>query len=226
MISLDYKSFNKISGIYKIYSIDKIYVGSATNLFQRISNHLSALKKGAHANRWLQNTFNKYGESYFNVDVLELTDILIEKEQYWIDTLMCIAPNGYNLCPLARSRKGIKQNIEAVKKTAEKNKGSKRSIETRLKMSQNSKRQSHSDEYKAKMAILTSKRLKGKPSKRKTSIIQLTLQNEPIKEWESITLASQSLNVSGGHISKCCKGKKNSIGGYKWKYKPKTRNLL
>lgn len=39
-----------------------------------------------------------------------------------------------------------------------------------------------------------------------------------IKEWESANLASVILNIQATHIAKACKGKINSIGGYRWSY--------
>jgi len=219
MINLDYLSYNNKSGIYKIYSTNKIYIGSAKNLFQRISSHLSDLKNNKHSNKYLQNVFNKHGESYLSVDVIELTDNLIEREQYWIDILNCVIPNGYNICPIAKSRRGVKQNPESVEKTAKKNRGRKLSEETKLKMSKSNRRLSPTKEHIEKLRKITSERLKNKPSKRKSIVIQFSINGEFIKEWESITLASNTLKIAASHISSCCKSKKNSIGGFKWKYK-------
>jgi len=53
---------------------------------------------------------------------------------------------------------------------------------------------------------------RGKP------IIQLDLQDCFIKKWESTKLASQELNISSSGICHCLKGRKNTLGGYKWMY--------
>lgn len=50
------------------------------------------------------------------------------------------------------------------------------------------------------------------------SVIQLSLSGEVIKKWSSIKEASKAVNCCDSHISKCCKGKYKSAGGYKWKY--------
>lgn len=50
-------------------------------------------------------------------------------------------------------------------------------------------------------------------------IIQLDLQNNFIRDWDSATTASTELKISRQHISNCCKGKRNKCGGYKWVYK-------
>ena len=39
-----------------------------------------------------------------------------------------------------------------------------------------------------------------------------------IKTWESISDASNTLNIDKSSIVKCAKNKIPSIGGYKWRY--------
>jgi group I intron endonuclease len=55
-------------------------------------------------------------------------------------------------------------------------------------------------------------------TKRK-SIIQLTLDNEPIKEWESISEAGNNLGIPISSICSVLKKKYKTAGGYKFKYK-------
>lgn len=53
----------------------------------------------------MQHAWNKYGESKFKFDILELVnnrDELIEREQYWIDKTQCYKRNiGYNIAQFA-----------------------------------------------------------------------------------------------------------------------------
>lgn len=55
-------------------------------------------------------------------------------------------------------------------------------------------------------------------------IIQLTLDGNFVREWESIKDAADSLGVSSPAIWNCLNGKSQvkSIKGYKWKYKKET----
>ena len=53
----------------------------------------------------------------------------------------------------------------------------------------------------------------------KKPIIQLTLEDEFIKEWPSALEASADLGMSATNIRECANGKRNTAGGYKWKYK-------
>jgi len=56
-----------------------------------------------------------------------------------------------------------------------------------------------------------------KASERK--IIQYTLDNKFIQEWESMTKAQNKLNIPQSNISACCRKIYKQAGGYIWKYK-------
>jgi len=119
------------SGIYQIINKkrNKIYIGSAANLRNRLYNHEVCLRQNYHANRHLQNSYNKHGEGSFNVNILEFCSIedLIEREQYFFDKYLFaqeyIKSNGkdnrflkisYNIAPKAYSSLGIKHSEEQV----------------------------------------------------------------------------------------------------------------
>lgn len=157
------------SGIYKITCLinNKIYIGSAVNLFKRKTNHFSDLNKNKHKNKHLQNAFNKYGIDKFTFEVLEHVDtnLLIIREQFWIDISNCTNRNiGYNVCLIAGSSLGIKHSEETRKRRSQLNIGNKfnlgnrASIETRRRMSESHKGQKawnkgipHSDVTKKKI---------------------------------------------------------------------------
>ena len=65
----------------------------------------------------------------------------------------------------------------------------------------------HSKETKEKMAL-----------KKAIPIIQLTLDGEFVKEWESATKTKEG-NFIQANVNKCCKGERKSHKGYKWMYK-------
>jgi predicted Zn-ribbon and HTH transcriptional regulator len=56
----------------------------------------------------------------------------------------------------------------------------------------------------------------GERNKRK--IIQLTLNNNYIKEWIGMIDVEKNLGISSKNISKVCSGKGKTAGGYKWMY--------
>jgi len=109
-----------LSGIYKIIHLDsgKVYIGSTNNLTLREQQHFSSLRLGYHRNRYLQRSFNKYGEKRFRFEVIEYCVIqnLTEREQHWID----VTKNLYNLrTEVVESNLGIKWTDDAKKKQSE-----------------------------------------------------------------------------------------------------------
>lgn len=101
------------SGVYKITCIvnQKYYIGSSCELGVRIKEHVNRLIRSGHDNEHLQNAWKLYGESQFEVEVLEWVtpaDLLI-REQYYIDTLnACDRTVGFNKAPQAGNTLGVR----------------------------------------------------------------------------------------------------------------------
>ena len=80
-----------MTGIYKIKNIvnNKVYIGSAVNLYIRWHNHKSQLNKKKHHSIKLQRAWNKHNELSFVFEIIEECEKekLIEREQYYIDLL-------------------------------------------------------------------------------------------------------------------------------------------
>ena len=98
------ESIPKKSGIYQIRNLvnGKIYVGSSVNLETRKTRHYWELENNRHNNQHLQRAYNKYGLDKLVFEVLEYVekDMLLEREQYYIDTLN-VVNEGYNIRPIA-----------------------------------------------------------------------------------------------------------------------------
>ena len=60
--------------------------------------------------------------------------------------------------------------------------------------------------------------------KQNIPVVQLDKDGKYISEYGSILEASRSLGLQNGKISMCCKGKRNSCGGFRWKYKEEYIN--
>lgn len=100
----------------------KVYIGSAFNFEKRFACHLSLLRSDKHQAK-LQNAFNKHGESSFTFNILEIVEDktkLIEREQYYLDTLLFASEKdnrfdelSYNICRIANSREGILHREES-----------------------------------------------------------------------------------------------------------------
>lgn len=92
-------------GIYQIRNLinGKSYIGSSMRIKYRWKQHEFRLKKGNHHSYKLQRAWDKYGEDNFEFKIIEVVDdvdLLIEKEQYWMDKYNVIT-NGYNVSPVA-----------------------------------------------------------------------------------------------------------------------------
>ena len=58
----------------------------------------------------------------------------------------------------------------------------------------------------------------GKDCPNSKQVIQLTLNNEVIRIWDSMMDIQRELDYNQGNISKCCRGRYKSSYGYKWAY--------
>ena len=63
------------------------------------------------------------------------------------------------------------------------------------------------------MTLPTNNKRQAKP------ILQLNLDGEVIREWESTVEASRRLKISKMYILDCLKNRRDEAGGYIWRYK-------
>lgn len=79
----------KISGIYKITNVETndCYVGSSIDIKRRLAVHKCPSVWKQYSNKKLYIDFQQYGLDKFKFEILEETDNLKEREQYYIDLL-------------------------------------------------------------------------------------------------------------------------------------------
>ena len=79
----------KISGVYKITNIitGDFYIGSSKDIKQRWANHKSPSVHKRYPNVKLYKAMASYGLDNFTFEIIEETDNLREKEQYYIKQL-------------------------------------------------------------------------------------------------------------------------------------------
>ena len=108
-------------------------------------------------------------------------------------------------------KKRSKKTIDKIRGTQE---GKVTSQETKDKISKSNKGNTKSKEHINNMS-------KGKIGKYGISIIQLTKNNEFIKEWKCIRDAARYLGDvnKNAHILKVCKGERKTAYNFKWEYK-------
>jgi group I intron endonuclease len=118
-------------GIYAIRStIDsRIYIGSTKGLYKRFCDHKSYLISGNHKNKYLQAFVGKHGIDSLVFELVEGCELdkLLEREQYYLDTLTPFpsTSKGFNLSPSAYGGFGS-HTEESKKKMSLKRKGIKR----------------------------------------------------------------------------------------------------
>lgn len=118
----DLDNLEKI-GVYEILCIPtgKKYIGSTTQSFRkRLNHHICLLRLNKHKNKYLQNSFNKYGEENFKINILEIVEEkekVLLTEQIYLDN----SNNLFNVNPLASgtpnlSRETILKRANTMKK--------------------------------------------------------------------------------------------------------------
>ena len=103
---------------------------------------------------------------------------------------------------------------EALKGENHPNFGKHWSDEVRQKMSDGHKGKRHSDEARKKM----SESRTGIKSCQARKVAQYDLDGNFIKVWDYIMQVEKELGIPHPNISKCCRGKYNTAGGFVWKY--------
>lgn len=213
------KNIPNSSGIYIIKNIINglVYVGSSNKMRHRRNQHFSCLRAKKHCNNKLQNAFNKYGEENFFFCVLETCseNVLIEREQFWIDFFdACQQNKGYNL-EIKVDRSVIAE--ETKRKISLNHKkywlGRKLSIKHRKKMSESNckfwENKKFSDCHKQNIS-----------NSLKRKILQIDQNGNIINEFFGIEEAAEKTGFSEIGIQQVLtKYKRKTIYGFDFQYK-------
>jgi group I intron endonuclease len=114
----------KKCGIYKITSIanNKIYIGQSVDIDERRYEHFRKLNTNIHGNKHLQNSYNKYGESNFKFEIIEICEKqhLNAREYYWINFYKShLRENGFNIHMPTDDERVYELSDETKRKLAE-----------------------------------------------------------------------------------------------------------
>ncbi len=189
------------SGIYTITNLvnNKIYVGKSVDYQRRLWDHKYELRKNIHNNRYLQRSFNKYGENSFEFELLEECEeqYLCSQENYWCNMLNTHCSDyGYNMRgtdPFSGTGKMLE---ETKKKIGLGNKGKIRTEEMK---------QIYREKQTGKKASLQAiENMKLSHIKHGFSVLQFDLNGVLIKRFNNIDAASKETNVSYSLIRSHC----------------------
>lgn len=223
------------SGIYCIENIKthKKYIGQSVNVDDRWRKHRYELNKGSHDNSYLQNSWNKYGEEYFNFYILEYCslDLLDEKERYYIDYYNTMDRDlGYNLKSGGQDHnfqcEEVRKKISESTKKAYQNSNLKEirsndalkqwanpEIKEKIMGKNNGMYgKHHSEEARRKMSEM--KKGKSSPKRNMTPVLCIELN----KVFKCATDAAKEFSMQSGGILQVCRGERKTAGGYHWKF--------
>lgn len=216
-------------GIYKYTSpSNRVYIGKSKNIYYYRSYKYKKLNCKSQPK--LYRSLKKYGYETHQFEILEecTKELLNEREIFykkqeldkvnwdWKKVLFCdLADVG-----------GGPRSEETKRKISKANKGRKRSKETRLKMSKSFKGKRKSEETKKRMSESKLGKKITWSHKFNKIILQYDLQGNFIKEWKSITSASNELKLRQGDISNVCIGTNKSCGKFMWRYKKGSKYSL
>jgi group I intron endonuclease len=228
-----------IAGVYQISFSDngRKYIGSASNLNDRKSEHLFHLKRNQHTNKHLQNAFNKHGEQKLMFDVV----LVCDKQNRFLYEQMIIdylTPERlYNKIYKVGDNPGHSTPEDVRKKISDGNKGKTVSDEVREKIRlghlgmvtrEATKRKLRNNrigvlasvETKKKMSISQKLRFSRENATHYNSIPveQYTVDMVFIKCYPSASQAGRETGASNECISRCCKGRIKTSGGFIWKF--------
>jgi len=116
---------------------------------------------------------------------------------------------------MREAQKGKKASEETRKKLSEAQKGKKATEETRAKISDATKGENNPN-FGKKASEETRKKIS--EAMRWKSVRQLSVDGDLIAVFDSMIQAGESLGSDYSGISKCCRGKAKTSGGFKWEY--------
>lgn len=221
------------SGVYEI--VNKInkkrYIGSSIDLVGRRIKHFSGLRKNAHGNKYLQHSFNKYGEENFIFNILFECDkcVILYYEQQWINSMDI--KNLYNIVPIAGNIMGYKHSLEVKIKLSQINKGRKMFEADKIKMrgrkcSADTK-QKMKDAWLSRSRIISDKTMEKKRNSSKCKPVFMIDAKSGIilSTYRSANEAKRTTGVLSENIYACCSGKYKTSGGFIWRYANKNLQI-
>jgi len=216
--------------IYKHTNLlnEKVYIGQTK---QRVGARRS---QGYKHNKHFSSAIKKYGWENFDTTVLESN--LNQKQADTLETSYIISyeatnrEKGYNKTLGGEhptiSNESRKIRGARLRKLAIARRGIPLSEEHKRKISESRKGKCVGGEHPNYKRVLPAEELErlrkanlGRLSGVNREIIQLDLNSEFIKEWNSAKKAGESLNIDISTITKCCRGKRKTAGNFKWRYK-------
>ena len=208
-----------------IHNEEVKYVGKSDNPTKRLKEHL---RKSKYKKTYKDNWLSKLIESSQIPELLILDKVPISDFGFWEDFYMDLFKSfGFKLTNLASGGSGGNFGDEINKKISEKLKGRIINDIWRDKIRKGSIGRKHSEETKeryrqerlgSKNPMYNVTRKKEWDKNKRKKIIQLDLNDNFLNQWDSIQDAVIVTNTNRTSINYVLQNKRNTAGGYKWKY--------
>lgn len=200
--------------IYKITNpLGEVYIGQTRNLRTRVRQHKCSTTKSR-----VNDSFKKHGFDNHKIEVLQsfnkdcCLNALNIFERYFIEkytndgvTLFNIAKGGSNMTNEIRNK--LKEARTGVERTSFKGNLNPYYGKT------------HSDEVRSIISRNNSMNRRGTKNGRHRAILQYDLNGNILREWDTVTNASKSLNINRLTISSALRGDNKTAKGFIFKYK-------
>ena len=234
-----YYTNNHMKGIYKITNLknNKVYIGESLDIKKRWGTHKQHLTKRVHDNKYLQHSWDKYGEKYFYFEVLEEMNTTVTKKELKLKELFYIKEyqsylksKGYNISVDTETmiQNMNEQTNYTLKKVCQYSKDGTliktwscvREVVESLNFRNLNKFQTkvyNTHFYKGYYWFYEDTPFYILNNKQK--VYQIDKYNgDLIKIWNSITDIVNNLNFSRGKINSVCHKRKKTYKGYVWVY--------
>lgn len=218
-------------GIYKIENKlnGKCYIGQSIEIEHRFSKH-----KSAKDDFYIHRAIRKYGKENFIFEIIEQCDkdLLDEREKFWINKLNTLIPNGYNMIQggsngagLIKGKEVEQYDLDGVYITSY---PSAHEAERLTGISYGNicaccrEERNYTSLYQWKYKD-SNKKIKTfikdiKVIKKINTIQQIDKDTDlVINEYPTLSAAGRANNINISNIGECCRGKRQTAGGYKWK---------
>lgn len=202
--------------IYKVTNTKNnlIYIGQTTRKLEtRMKEHLRKRKT------YFDSCYCKKHLKDFVAEIIDSADTieeLNEKEIYYIEKYNSMVPNGYNACIGGENSIGYHHTSETKEKMRKCKDGMYKGEENPFFNKHHSEEQKAIWSNKRKgLAHLTDEqkeKLKDSHFKAKVKCIETN------EIFDSIKQASEKYNIIATHITRVCKHKRNTTGGFHWEY--------
>lgn len=202
--------------IYKIANLinGKVYIGQTVRTLEvRTEEHKR------HNRILIDKAIQKYGFDNFVVEVIDSAtsiDELNQKERYWIAFFNCLAPIGYNQCMGGDNTVGFHHRQESKQKMS--------IARGKMYIGENNPFYGckHTETAKTKMSVLrkgmghlTPEQVKKLRESHRTCKVK---NIETGEIFASIKEAAEKHKIESTHITRVCKRKRKTAGGYHWEY--------